>query len=186
MKDTTIINLFGGPGVGKSTTMAGVFTLLKLHDVECEIVLEYAKDLVWEERQRTFKDQQYLFSKQNHRLWRVNGKVDFVITDCPLMLSPVYGERYGTTSQLFADHVAETVRSYLNFNILLTRTKAYNSNGRNENEDEAKDVDALVRKYLNRYDMNFREVPGNFEGINKITRMILPKKQRFSITYSKT
>lgn len=185
-KDTLVVNLFGGPCVGKTTTAAGVFMLLKLHDVECELVLEYAKDLVWEERHKTFKDQQYLFAKQNHRLWRVNEKVDYIITDCPLMLSPVYGERYGTANRLFNDHVAETVRNYINFNVILTRTKKYNPNGRNETEDEAKEVDALVIKYLHKYDMKWREVPGNFEGINKITKMLLTRKQRFFITHSKT
>lgn len=176
-----IVNLFGGPSVGKSTTAAGVFSLLKLHDVECELITEYAKDLVWEERHKTFKDQQYLFAKQHHRIWRVADKVDVVITDCPLMLSPVYGERYKATNELFNANVVDVARGFTNFNIVLMRTKVYNQNGRNETEDEAREVDKAITDTLKRYQMNWTEVPGNFEGINKITQRILDIEQKFKI-----
>lgn len=41
-----VINLFAGPGSGKSTTCAGVFNKLKLAGINCEMALEYAKDKV--------------------------------------------------------------------------------------------------------------------------------------------
>ena len=176
-----VVNLYGGPGVGKSTTAAGIFSLLKLHDVECELITEYAKDLVWEERFKTFKNQHYIFGKQYHRLWRVADKVDVAVTDCPLMLSIIYGDRYKTTSNNFKKNVVDVVNSFDNLNVVLTRTKEYNSNGRNETEDEAKDVDAAVTKYLCYYCMPFAEVPGNFEGINEIVRYILDDDLKFKI-----
>ena len=89
---TLIVNIFGGPGAGKSTTMAGVFSQLKRLDIDCEQVTEFAKDLVWEDRQETFKDELYIFAKQAHRLFRVNGKVDVIITDRPLILTNLYAE----------------------------------------------------------------------------------------------
>lgn len=180
-KNTLVVNIFGGPGVGKSTTAAGVFSLLKLHDVECELITEFAKDLVWEERYKTFKNQHYLFGKQYHRLWRVANKVDVAVTDCPLMLSSIYGERYGTVGSHFSDSVVEVVKIYNNLNILLTRTKKYNPNGRNETEDEAKEVDDSVRSILEDYNMPWVEVPGNFEGINLIVKRILKNNQKFKI-----
>jgi nicotinamide riboside kinase len=180
-KDTLVVNLFGGPGVGKSTTAAAVFSLLKLHDVDCELVPEFAKDLVWEERFKTFENQYYIFGKQQHRLWRVKGKVAVVVTDCPLMLSPIYGERYNNTNKFFAKNVAEIVESFNNLNILLTRTKKYNQNGRNETEDQAREVDKAVTTILSDFGMSWKEVPGNFEGINTIVKMILKSKQKFKI-----
>lgn len=174
-KDALIVNLFGGPGVGKSTTAAGMFSLLKLHDVDCEIITEYAKDLVWEERSKTFKDQQYLFAKQHHRIWRVRDKVDIVITDCPLMLSPMYGERYGTGSPEFDANVVSVVQGFKNCNIVLQRTKKYNQNGRNENEDQARDVDRAIRHTLEKNNMTWKEVPGNFEGLNQATEYLLKR-----------
>ena len=41
-----VVNLFAGPGSGKSTTCAGLFSKLKLAGIYCEMVLEYAKELV--------------------------------------------------------------------------------------------------------------------------------------------
>ena len=71
MKRALIVNIFGGPGVGKSTTAAAVFALLKLHNIEAELVTEFPKDLVWEKRAYTFENQNYIFGKQQHRQWRV-------------------------------------------------------------------------------------------------------------------
>lgn len=184
--DTLVVNLFGGPGVGKSTTAAGVFSLLKLNDIESEIITEYAKDLVWEERHKTFKDQQYIFAKQNHRLWRVNGKVDVIITDCPLMLSPIYGERYNSSSAEFDKNVEAVVDTFNNLNIILTRVKKYNQNGRNESEEEARDIDKTIKRTLADFGMPWQEAPGTFEGINVIANMILErfdKKSEFAFKY---
>ena len=46
---TVVINLFGGPGCGKSTIAAELFAILKKQGYEVELVTEYAKDKVWEE-----------------------------------------------------------------------------------------------------------------------------------------
>jgi tRNA uridine 5-carbamoylmethylation protein Kti12 len=177
-----VINLYGGPGVGKSTTAAGVFSLLKLHNIECELVTEYAKDLVWEERHRTIQDQQYLFAKQHHRLWRVADKVDVIVTDCPLMLSPIYGERYKIVNESFTNNVVDVVNGFDNRNIILTRTKKFNRNGRNVTEEQAKEIDGEVVSILDRYNMTWMAIPGNFDGINIIVQSILKEEQKFKIS----
>ena len=46
--NTLVINLFSGPGVGKSTTAAMVFAKLKMNGVDCEMALEFAKEKVWD------------------------------------------------------------------------------------------------------------------------------------------
>ena len=51
------------------------------------MVSEFAKDLVYENRMDTMKDELYIFAKQNHRLFRVKDKVDVIITDRPLLLT---------------------------------------------------------------------------------------------------
>lgn len=47
-----IINLYGSPGSGKSTAAAYIFSKLKMKGVECELVTEVAKDLVWDENSK--------------------------------------------------------------------------------------------------------------------------------------
>lgn len=51
---TKVINLYGGPGTGKSSTAGMLFAHLKLRGVNCEYVQEYAKDAAWEGRPKKF------------------------------------------------------------------------------------------------------------------------------------
>lgn len=170
-KDTLCINLFGGPGVGKSTTAAGVFSLLKLHGIDCELIDEFAKQMVWEERQFEFGDQHFIFGRQHHKMWILNGKVDVMVTDSPLLLSAVY--RPETLGAYFVENVVKTFSSYTNINILLERVKPYNPNGRNETEEEAKIVDNTVKRILTDNNIAWSTIPGSFEGINTIAEEVL-------------
>lgn len=85
-----VVNLFGAPGAGKSTGAAYIFSRMKLAGINAELVTEFAKDKVWEESKAVFENQAYIFGKQYFRISRVQGKVDVVITDSPILLSPFY------------------------------------------------------------------------------------------------
>ena len=47
-----VINLFGGPGVGKSTAAATIFSKLKTLGFNVEIIHESAKDIYFEKNGR--------------------------------------------------------------------------------------------------------------------------------------
>lgn len=57
---TTYVNIFGGPGVGKSTTAADLFVAMKKAGYNVELVTEVAKDFVWEDRSTTLTIQPYI------------------------------------------------------------------------------------------------------------------------------
>ena len=78
-----VINLFGGSGIGKSTLAAKLFSTLKEKGLECELVTEFAKDLVWEERKQALSCQPYVFGEQLRRQCIVGDKVDYIITHSP-------------------------------------------------------------------------------------------------------
>jgi len=89
------INLFGGPGSGKSTTAARVFSELKEKKTSIEHVGEYVKS--WAYQRRTIKkfDQVYLFAKQQQYEYRyLSCGVKNIITDSPCFLSYIYGAKY--------------------------------------------------------------------------------------------
>ena len=110
---------------------------MKWEGYDVELVSEYAKELVWEERMETMKNEVYLFGKQHQRLFRLKNKVQYIITDRPLILSQFYNSKYGDASQEFKNIVLHEVRKYNNFNIFLHRSKPYISKGRNQTEEES-------------------------------------------------
>ena len=91
MKDTLLVNLYAGPGAGKSTGAAYIFAKLKMAGVDCEYVSEYAKDRVWQEDQFPLQHcQLYVTGKQCLKIIRLLGKVDVVVIDSPIALGAMY------------------------------------------------------------------------------------------------
>lgn len=150
-----VINLFGGPGCGKSTTMARLFSDLKQMGYNCEMVTEFAKDLVYENRMDTMKDELYIFAKQNHRLFRVKDKVDIIITDRPLLLTCIYDSLYGHNDKDLHQLVRTTFNRYNNINIMLIPTDVdYKTEGRLQDEEESDKISDLTLLELDMYCKN--------------------------------
>lgn len=143
---TLVVNLYGGPGTGKSTTAAGTFSFLKQDGINSELVMEFAKDKVWEESYKTLDNQIYVFGKQFHRIYRLLGKVDVVITDSPILLSLYYGK--DNTPQSFKDLVIDTFKELNTFDVFLNRKKKYNPKGRLQTEEKARDIDVELKNLL--------------------------------------
>lgn len=152
---TIAINLIGAPGTGKSTIASELFAKMKWPGYDVELVSEYAKELVWEQRNETFKNELYLFAKQHHRMFRLNGKVKYIITYHPLILSIFYNQKYGNGSKTFRQLVLEETNKFQNINVFLNRTKPYVQNGRNQSEEEsnefAKEIFESLEKYCDGY-----------------------------------
>lgn len=172
-RNTLVVNLFGGPGTGKSTMMAAVFAKLKSMEYDCEMCPEFAKELVWENRLETFSDELYLFAKQNHRLFRLIGKVDIVITDRPLYLSIPYYNYYKGRNETYERLVKDTFDSYENLNIFLERRKEFVQNGRNESEEESKAFDERFKECLDEAGYSYATFPGDISCVDEICKCIV-------------
>lgn len=147
-----IVNLFAGPGSGKSTTCAGVFSKLKLANVNCEMALEYAKEKVWENSLETLDDQIYVFANQLHRLNRLKNKVDVIITDSPLLLSIIYDKEYNYP---FIELVVNEFRKFNNINFYIKRNSFYNSKGRLQTLEESIEKDNEITNLLNSHNISY-------------------------------
>lgn len=142
---TLVVNMLAGPGAGKSTIAAGLFAALKLRNVNVELVTEYAKDRVWEEAFRTLDNQIYMFGKQHHRIWRILGKVDVIVTDSPMLLSLHYGKNLSSS---FRQLVLEEHLKARSLNVYLERQKPYTPIGRVQTEDQARNIDKDIIEVL--------------------------------------
>lgn len=131
-----VINMFGAPGSGKSTSAAGLFNLMKTKGHSVELVSEYAKDLTYAKDWKGLDNQLMILAQQDLRLRRLEGQVEWVITDSPLPTGLAYmGDSWKpflevTTWQVY-DH-------YVNYHVLLTKGKfPYDPSGRNQDEAAA-------------------------------------------------
>lgn len=170
MKATLVVNFAGGPGCGKTTLCAGVFTELKLMGINCEIAPEYAKGIVWEGSLHKLKNQIYIFGKQHQAIFRLCGKVDVVLTDSPIFLSTVYDKR---KDPLFQQYVLQEFNRFNNLNFYVRREKKYLPKGRTQTEEEAREVDDTVHQMLVSWGVKFEEIRGDRSSISVIADKIV-------------
>lgn len=172
---TLVVNLVAGPGAGKSTTAAATFAELKLRGVNCELVTEYAKELVWGETVATLGNQVYIMAKQYHRLWRLRDKVDVIVTDSPLFLSVYYGVK---ESQTFKELTVELFNTFDNITWFLNRVKTYTPVGRLQTEDEARMIDIALWNLLVDHKIDFDEIQADRTAPSRITERVIAELER--------
>lgn len=146
-----VINIFGGPGIGKTTQTHDLMANLKKKGYNVDIIPEYAKKLVYRGALNILKDQQfYVFSKQLHeyRIRQSTG-VDIAICESPLPLSIVYNRiNQSEDFPYFEDFVWYEYNKFNNLNFVLTRETEYQTIGRTQSEEEAIFVDGIVNEVI--------------------------------------
>ena len=161
MSKPIVVNLLGAPCAGKSTLAALVFSKLKMENINCEIVTEFAKDLVWNDALNSLNNQLYVFSEQFYRIWRLKNKVDVIITDSPMILSIFYNRRQKAEDmlpdELFAPLVLSLNKDYDNMNYFIKRSHRYEQKGRKHTEQESADIEDGLLKMLNDFNIEYKE-----------------------------
>jgi nicotinamide riboside kinase len=146
--NTTIINLYGGPGCGKSTLAAELFAVLKQGGASVELVREYVKDWAWRGTAIGRWDQPYLIAKQLRAESALYGKVEFIITDSPILLATVFEARYRPDSYIGRElawqiRTEQEVSGTLhNIDLMVRRSHPYEAAGRYETEAASIEIDA--------------------------------------------
>ena len=151
---TIVVNLLGGAGAGKSTVAALVFGQLKKKGVNCELVTEYAKGVVYEENMKRLQNQLYIFSKQYYSMDMIRDKVNVIITDSPLLLSLYYNRNFGANNflrvpdEIFDKLVLYCYTTFDNLNFYIERNHEYKQEGRYQDETRAKQEEAVIRQMI--------------------------------------
>ena len=172
LKQPLLVNLAGAPGAGKSTCAAYCFAKLKMMGINCELVTEFAKDKVWEKNNEALSNQIYIFAKQYYRITRCAGKVDVVITDSPLFLSPFYNKDPDIDEPL-KDLVSKIVSKYTNLNYFIRRVKKYNPVGRLQSEAESNEYGLHIKDMMKSFGIKFREIDGDLMSVDMIVQDVV-------------
>lgn len=131
--ETKVINLFGNPGSGKSTIASYLFSELKSRNIETELVVDVAKEMVWDEDWNKLYNQILVFGKQLQNIDRLSNKVEYIITDSPLLLQiGFYKERNLPAPKQFKKLCIAYTKKYNNINIYLKPNRIISAVGRAE------------------------------------------------------
>ena len=161
------INIYGGPGSGKSTAMAYIFSKLKMKGVNVDMVMEFAKEVLYQGNLESLKNQIYIFGNQYQRFFNVARNVDVVVTDAPIFMSIVYNS-LTTGREEFDALVNELGKRYRDKNYFLERVTPYSTDGRHQNEEQANDVSRTIIEKLKKYDINYEVTNSLAENLDKI------------------
>jgi RecA/RadA recombinase len=158
---TTVINLFGGPGTGKSTAAPDIYSELKKQGESAELVREYVKHWAYTKRKIGKYDQLYLLGKQSHYESFLYGTVRYIVTDSPVLLAGFYATYYHGVISSYVDEAAKgfvnhsTNDGVVHLNFLLSRDFTYDPQGRYESEEDALRLDGHLEEYLNSFSTEY-------------------------------
>ena len=174
-----LINLFGGPGIGKSWIAAGIFYKLKKKHVSCNNPYEFPKTLAWDNNIPAIKDQLYVFANQHRGIAQSYGKVDYIIIDSPILFSKIYHSYYteGYPAEFYGDSfhkmILELHNKYDNINILLDRADGvHNDEERFQNYEESLMIDKLCKKVLEENNIPYHTVKVGKNTVKEILKLL--------------
>lgn len=154
-----VVNLYGGPSIGKSTLAPDVFRLLKRAGIETEIPPEVAKIRAQRNDTVFLGDQLAVFGETQHQLnmARRSGALVAVV-DSPILLSLIYQPADYLKS--FPALVREVHDQFTSLNYVLRRdpVRAYSNVGRVHTEPEAIKIDTQIVNMLEEQGVNYRLV----------------------------
>ena len=176
-----VVNFWAAPSTGKSTMAAGLFYRLKKQGVNCEIVPEYAKDMVWAGRQHEMGDQLYILAKQRAKIDRLARQCDVVISDSPLLMSSIYSSHY---PPCFHELLEWTWEQYNNLSFLLEREHAYDPIGRNQTEEEAAEIHKQIKLLLVDKQVPYTKLVANDAGLDLAEAMVMGTMRNYYGVYS--
>lgn len=148
------INLYGGPGTGKSTLAARVFVELRRQGISCALVTEWIKMWAYEGRVIQGFDQIFSFANQMHSEEESLRYAGMIITDSPLFLQCMYADKHAKIVASDLWNIARSYESmYPSISFYIERSGSYEQHGRWENEEQATQMDAYIKDRLVYWDI---------------------------------
>ena len=156
-----LINLFGRPGVGKSTLALELVSTLKKMGKSVEYVPEYAKELIYkchdqnELSDHMLADQLYILAKQHRRIYDVMQSVDIAVCDSPILFNLIYLREEALLANpdskfkelVYFLHNAFTPK----YDFLLKANHAYQKKGRQQTYEQSMEIEKKIETLDNEF-----------------------------------
>ena len=178
---TIVINFVSACGAGKSLMSALTFAELKMMHLNAELVQEYAKQLVWENKIEELDNQFHVTKTQYNMIKALQDKVNYIVCDSPLVVGLFYNFYSKTNVSNVTktkDMILNKMKEFRNVYIFLERNPEYpfTQAGRLQNETEAKEIDKQMKDLLDEYNLNYLSIISSKDSIKQIIDYILLKE----------
>lgn len=166
-----LVNYFAGPSAGKTTSALELTAELKKQGYNVEYVSEFAKELVLENRLEELKNQEFVTDGQYHRLDRIRNSADIIVTDSPVLLGKVYGEK--RISEEYSKQIEAYHNSFETLNLFIARGTTFQTEGRVHNLEQSKALDNKIITMLQENNVKFdyvqqNDIANTVDKINKL------------------
>lgn len=148
----------------------GLTYYLKRDRLDVDIASEYAKELSYDERWNTLKDQIGIFAEQRSRIERLLPHCDVVVTDCPVLLGALYYPELFPDS--FRDLMLWSVQEHDTLNLFLERDHPYSTHGRRQSEGESDVIAQEMKSFLDKSGVEYHILKGNDDGLREALKLI--------------
>ena len=175
---TKVINILGAPSVGKSTIASLVFAELKMLHYSAEIIHEYAKQLIYQGKFDELDNQYNVTFNQYHLVKCIENKVEYIVTDSPLILGCVYNKYHvGNVSNISKTEkmILEKNAEFENIYIYIERNPdfPYETAGRIHSSNESDTIGSLLKKVLQENNIVYKSFVSDRNSIPDILEWIL-------------
>jgi len=167
---TLLVNLFAGPGTGKSTMAAELFAAIKKQHINCELITEVPKDYVWDGALDLLNNQVLILGNQYHRIFRVLDKVEIAIIDSSILYGLVY--KSPKLPKSFDAFVLDLFNLHDNCNFYINRTDfgVYQQEGRVQSLTEAIQKDKEIKDMLDTHNIKYNTIPAFYTPIPEVLK----------------
>ena len=161
------INLYGGPGVGKSTLAAKLYSRMKRNGANVELVREEVKQWAYEKRHIHPWDCIPIFGRQleaEQRLLQIG--VQQIITDSPLLLNVFYSQKiHGCPAHREMSDICEKFEeSWPSLNFYVCRPdEDFDTSGRYQTEEAAILLDGMIESQLAAHQVQYQYIRPDFQ-----------------------
>lgn len=131
---------------------------------------------MYEEKLVTVADQVYVLAKHWHKIFCLANKVDYIISDSPLLLSIIYKELQSKmdniSSDIFASFILELIRQHEHYSFLIKRSSSikYEDSKRWQNEEESNNIQESIKCLLDSNKVQYDVIQNDY-GINALNDM---------------
>lgn len=185
-----LIEMWGPPGVGKSTMALGLVHWLRVNTTKrIELITEYAKDVYFDTAQAIGRDgnaiatamgrrQMHLMEEQYRRITRLLGQTDIAVADTALGLNEVYRDVYLYPLEAWRVIIRAHYRALGCdlLHVLLSRPESapYCQDGRSQDEEQSAMLAHRIESALGR-------TPGRVIRVGRDMQAVIDYLQKYGV-----